>query len=116
MDMVARFGGEEFAVILYDVEQTTVDDIAQALRNNLADAALAHPNSPSGKFVTVSIGGAHVLPTATRTYRGLIQLADEALYAAKTQGRDRAVTLSKEHESLITGRFQAIRATNVEAA
>jgi diguanylate cyclase (GGDEF)-like protein len=116
MDMVARFGGEEFAVILYDVEQTTVDDIAQALRNNLANAALAHPNSPSGKFVTVSIGGAHVLPTATRTYRGLIQLADEALYAAKTQGRDRAVTLSKEHESLITGRFQAIRTTNVEAA
>jgi diguanylate cyclase (GGDEF)-like protein len=116
MDMVARFGGEEFAVILYDVEQTTVDDIAQALRNNLANAALAHPNSPSGKLVTVSIGGAQVLPTATRTYRGLIQLADEALYAAKTQGRDRAVTLSKEHESLITGRFQAISATNVEAA
>ena len=116
MDMVARFGGEEFAVILYDVDQSTADDIAKALRSNLANAALAHPNSPSGKLVTVSVGGAYVLPTATRTYRGLIQLADEALYAAKTQGRDRAVILSKEHESLITGRFQAIRSSNVEAA
>jgi diguanylate cyclase (GGDEF)-like protein len=116
MDMVARFGGEEFVVLLYDVDQETLSDVAQAVRVNIAAAALPHPNSPIAPIVTASIGGACVIPDTKRSVRGVIQLADEALYAAKKQGRDRVVVYGKEHQTLVTGRFRTRQLINNDAA
>jgi diguanylate cyclase (GGDEF)-like protein len=116
MDMVARFGGEEFVVLLYDIDQETLGKVAQVARTNIAAAALSHPNSPIAPFVTVSIGGASVFPSVNRSVRGAIQLADEALYAAKKQGRNRVVIYDKEHETLVTGRFRIKEMINDKVA
>jgi diguanylate cyclase (GGDEF)-like protein len=116
MDMVARFGGEEFVILLYDIDQETLSKVAEATRANMAAAALPHPNSPIAATVTASIGGACVTPDIKRSVRGVIQLADEALYAAKKQGRDRIVIYGKEHQTLVTGRFRTRQLLNDNAA
>jgi diguanylate cyclase (GGDEF)-like protein len=59
--------------------------------------------------LTVSIGAAFVLPGANRTHDGLVQLADEALYSAKEQGRNRVVVMEAEYQTLRTGRFEKRR-------
>ncbi len=46
--------------------------------------------------LTVSIGAAFILPSSSRTHEGLIQLADEALYSAQEQGRNRVVVMEAE--------------------
>ncbi len=116
MDMVARFGGEEFVVLLYDIDQATLTHVAQMARTNIAAAALPHPNSPIASSVTVSIGGACITPDTKRSVRGAIQLADEALYTAKKQGRDRVVIYGKEHQTMVTGRFRTSQLIDSDAA
>ena len=116
MDMVARFGGEEFVILLFDIDQETLTQVAEATRANVATEALSHPNSPIASTVTVSIGGACVIPDIKRSVRGVIQLADEALYAAKKQGRDRVIIYGKEHQTLVTGRFRTRQLLNDDAA
>jgi PleD family two-component response regulator len=59
--------------------------------------------------LTVSIGAAYILPTSSRTPDGLIQLADEALYTAKEQGRNQVVVMEAEYHTLRTGRFEKRR-------
>jgi PleD family two-component response regulator len=85
-------------------------------RTNITMAALPHPNSPIAPTVTASIGGASVMPDTKRSVRGAIQLADEALYTAKKQGRDRVVIYGKEHQTLVTGRFRTSQLLSSDAA
>jgi predicted signal transduction protein with EAL and GGDEF domain len=54
----------------------------------------------------VSIGIACVIPASIRTHYGFIQLADEALYAAKEHGRNCIVIMDKEYGDLSTGSFR----------
>ena len=89
-DLVARYGGEEFvflAPVTYGPSaQTMADKLVQAV----AQLALPHLQSPLG-HVTVSVGVASVLPRPDETPERLVALADEALYQAKAQGRNRVV-------------------------
>jgi diguanylate cyclase (GGDEF)-like protein len=107
LDVTARYGGEEFAVILYDARRDHAEEAARRIRAGIEALAIEHAGSlGSTKRLTVSIGGACVEPVAGRSYSGFIQLADEALYAAKERGRDRTVIMDKEYAQLSTGSFR----------
>lgn len=91
-DLVARWGGEEFVVVLADCE----DHDARALADRLRQAIRAMEfDSPAGAFrITMSFGVAVGCPRSDRLGEdasALVQLADERLYAAKEGGRDRVV-------------------------
>jgi diguanylate cyclase (GGDEF)-like protein len=109
LDLAARYGGEEFAVLLYDVRRDKVDEICRQLHAALAKAAIDHPASNVAASVTFSIGAACVQPLPGRRPEGFIQLADEALYAAKERGRNRTVIMDREYDTLTTGAFRVRR-------
>lgn len=106
LDFTARYGGEEFATVLYDVDRVFVDDIAQRMRFEVETLAIPHERSTAAPLLTVSVGAACVRPVAGRHREGLIQLADEALYTAKHQGRNRVVVMEAEYRNLRTGEFR----------
>jgi diguanylate cyclase (GGDEF)-like protein len=108
-DFVARYGGEEFAVVLYDGTREYAAEVMTRIQRAIAQLGLAHETSPVANRLTVSIGAAYVLPGANRTPAGLVQLADEALYSAKEQGRNRVVVMEAEYQALRTGRFDKRR-------
>lgn len=91
LDLAARFGGEEFAMILPNTGAEGARLVAEMVRQAFADLNLAHPASPIASYLTVSAGVA----TATRGLRSvpeeLVAAADQALYAAKRRGRNRVV-------------------------
>jgi diguanylate cyclase (GGDEF)-like protein len=110
-DLVARYGGEEFAVLLYDADRIAVERLAERMREAILALALEHRDSRA-KVVSVSIGVAIVEPSPARRARGALQLADEALYQAKTRGRNRVEVLDPTaHEALETGVFAKITVT-----
>ena len=107
LDIAARYGGEEFAIVLYDSRRDHVEDAARRIRADIETLAIQHEASPTpGKRLTVSIGAACIVPEVGRSHYGFIQLADEALYAAKERGRDCVVVMDKEYEELRTGSFR----------
>lgn len=109
LDVAARYGGEEFVVLLFDVQRDRVEELCRELHANLEALQIPHPASSVGRHVTVSIGAACVEPQAGRHHDGLIQLADEALYAAKEGGRNRTMVMDREYATLSTGAFRVPR-------
>lgn len=109
LDVAARYGGEEFVVLLFDVQRERVEELCRELHANVAALQIGHPASSVGKYVTVSIGAACVAPQTGRHQDGLVQLADEALYAAKEGGRNRTVVMDREYATLKTGAFRVPR-------
>jgi len=85
-DLVARLGGEEFAVLLAANSEAALSTFAERIQSSLQDRALAHPDSPTACRITLSIGG--VLAHADSTPGSLFEAADLALYAAKHDGRN----------------------------
>ncbi len=90
-DFVARYGGEEFVVLISDTDAAEAVENADRLIRGVRNLAIPHPDSPVAKFVTVSIGCASLIPTEDKKPTDLVEAADEALYKAKSQGRNRAV-------------------------
>lgn len=87
-DLAARYGGEEFAVI---AAHCTIDEalaLAEVLRLKIEQLGIAHALSPAG-VVTASFGVAVFIPDEHHGATQLIQMADQALYRAKENGRNR---------------------------
>lgn len=106
LDLVARYGGEEFTAILYDVDGSRVSSAAEHMRKSVEALAIEHRGSRVGAVLTVSIGVAVVAPDRNRAPGGALQLADEALYRAKSHGRNRIEIMDQaEYQLLVTGVF-----------
>lgn len=86
-DVVARIGGEEFAVLMPGADIRTATEVAQRLRRAIEQLGIPHGKMDSG-IVTVSIGCAACRPGPELTAADLSVAADRALYAAKGAGRN----------------------------
>jgi len=111
LDVAARYGGEEFAVALYDPTREYATTLGSRILEDVRLLEIHNAGSTVDKVVTVSIGLAYILPADGRSVDGFIQLADEALYAAKAGGRNRLNRLEAEYAQLQTGLFRANRGT-----
>lgn len=87
-DLAARYGGEEFALIAPDADLETATALAESIRAAVRERARAHTGSPLGQ-VSVSLGVAAMVPSASAHPDALLLAADQALYQAKHLGRDR---------------------------
>jgi diguanylate cyclase (GGDEF)-like protein len=96
-DFIARYGGEEFVVVLPATDAATADRVCE--RIVLAFRNTAHTLGSQHARVTVSVGCAtHATPTRFDSADELIKAADQALYDAKTRGRDRVVPFNRSAE------------------
>jgi diguanylate cyclase (GGDEF)-like protein len=91
-ELVARLGGEEFAILLPGFDLRQAHEAAERLQTALATARLAHGASPVSPYMTLSIGVAELDRTTMDRFDQLLQCADQALYRAKSQGRARSVS------------------------
>jgi len=86
-DLVARFGGEEFAVILPNTGCEGALQVANDICDGVRRRNLEHSTNPLG-VLTISVGCASMVPSLGQQAINLIELADEALYTAKRNGRN----------------------------
>ncbi|KAB2969809.1 diguanylate cyclase [Zoogloea sp.] len=89
-DLSARYGGEEFAVIAASADAAGSAVLAERLRAGIEALAIPHAGAPAG-VVTASFGVAVLVPDSNKVADRLIGMADEALYRAKEEGRNRVV-------------------------
>lgn len=90
-DLVARYGGEEFAVILPDTDATGAIHVAENIREGVKNLNIVHEKSSVCPYVTLSLGVSSVVPPPESSPEVLVKSADDALYEAKKNGRDRVV-------------------------
>ncbi len=88
-DIVARYGGEEFVALLPDTPQVGAEQIAEAIREGVEALGIPHASSGVAPVVTVSVGVCGMDPGSRVELDELIQRADQALYRAKSEGRNR---------------------------
>jgi diguanylate cyclase (GGDEF)-like protein len=89
-DLAARFGGEEFALILPETDLKTAMNIAEGVRAAVESQGIRH-GAAAADVITVSVGVAALTPGPGRPLPSLIEAADMALYGAKHRGRNRVV-------------------------
>ncbi|MEM9220413.1 MAG: diguanylate cyclase [Cyanobacteria bacterium P01_F01_bin.150] len=90
-ELAARYGGEEFAIILPNVAAAEALNIASHIRTKIHQLDLYHSASLTNSCVTISMGIGSIIPNARFSPDSLIKAADDALYQAKEEGRDRVV-------------------------
>lgn len=92
-DLAARFGGEEFVLVLPNTKLDSAFLIAESIRKELFDQNIPHSATEvgNGDRVTISIGIATIKPESHTTVSDLIGLADKSLYQAKADGRNKTV-------------------------
>ncbi|HVS25669.1 MAG TPA: diguanylate cyclase [Gammaproteobacteria bacterium] len=107
-DFLARYGGEEFVLVLYGPPEDYARTLPEQIRCDLLDLLIPHAGSSAAKHVTVSIGVALARAASKRSLNGAIQVADEALYQAKREGRNRVVFKDTGDSDIDTGNFRVV--------
>jgi diguanylate cyclase (GGDEF)-like protein len=90
-DLAARYGGEELVLLMPETDAVQALQIAQALREAVAQLMIAHAGSAAAPCITVSIGGASLDPARPESSAALFEAADVQLYRAKQGGRNRVM-------------------------
>jgi len=91
-DIVARLGGEEFVLLLPETNEAAAEVVAERLRKQIGDHSRVFPGDAK---ISVSIGVAGAT-LAMSHFEAMLKRADEALYEAKRNGRNRVVTATRQ--------------------
>ena len=91
LDFVARFGGEEFLFIAVGFTREVSLLLAEKIRSEVEALGIKHPTSSVAPMITVSIGLSHLYPNQEDKPDVILEKADQALYQAKANGRNRLV-------------------------
>ena len=89
--LAVRYGGEEFAVVLPQYSSEAAYEVAERILHSIEHAAIPHMHSPISEVISISCGVASMIPTKENNVNTLIKYADQALYLAKEEGRNRIV-------------------------
>lgn len=98
-DFFARYGGEEFVILIQGGDSQKVFAYLKKIRQAVEDLHIPHASSVS-EWVTVSVGGATVVPSAQSSYANYLKMADTMLYEAKRHGRNQVVWTDEQIEQL----------------
>lgn len=88
-DLVARYGGEEFVVVLPNADGAAAENIAKKIQAQVAALNLSHSGSSVAEQITLSMGVISLIPEHQRSPVSMLNVADQLLYQAKQQGRNR---------------------------
>jgi diguanylate cyclase (GGDEF)-like protein len=107
-DFAARYGGEEFVLVLYGPPKDYARSLPEQIRRDVMDLDIPHGGSKAAGCVTVSVGVALARAGSKRSLEGAIQTADEAMYQAKSEGRNRVVFKDSDDSEVQTGNFRVV--------
>jgi diguanylate cyclase (GGDEF)-like protein len=86
-DFIARFGGEEFVIILPETDINGASHLGESIINNIMKQAIPHAPEAKREIVTLSIGCCDISTSTYDSSESLLETADKALYQAKQNGR-----------------------------
>ena len=92
-DLVSRYGGEEFVVLLPETDVAAAQIIAEQCRRAIQEANIPHPRSEAAGSVTVSLGVSSIVPKEGDDPRSFLEGVDKLLYKAKYAGRNRVESI-----------------------
>lgn len=95
-DLFARFGGEEFILLLPNTPEAGALMVANQCRELVESLAMPHHKSSISEVVTISVGVCSLVPETGLTEHDMLDLTDQALYCAKDRGRNRVVSANQE--------------------
>lgn len=88
-DFIARFGGEEFVLVLPDTDASSAGKIAEKCRELILEQQIPHEKSGVSPILTISAGVGTIIPSADMESTAFLETVDKLLYKAKQNGRNR---------------------------
>ena len=106
-DICARYGGDEFMILLGDTDQTGAKLVMERLIENIRSLKIPNENAATKPILTVSIGLSTMYPNKVNQYENLLLSANNLMYSVKNSGRDAlAVTSLEKNHGVLNFRFR----------
>ena len=103
-----RYDGAAFAIVLYDPTPGFLESLTRSLCHKVVDLDIEHKASEATPTVSLSVGAAIAGAAGTMTPDQLLRQTDDALYEAKTQGRNQAIVYRAEWGQQTTSHLAAV--------